>query len=66
MTDPRNAATDEVQGYVFTPPLNPSPAPSGLNPATPAPSGATGKAYLQFKFGTVFTTKLDWSGPGDE
>jgi type VI secretion system secreted protein Hcp len=25
-----------------------------------------GKAFLRFKFGTVFTTKIDWSGPGDE
>jgi type VI secretion system secreted protein Hcp len=29
------------------------------------PSSA-GKAYLTYKFGTVFTTKIDWSGPGDE
>jgi len=27
---------------------------------------SAGKAFLQFKFGTVFTTKIDWSGPGDE
>jgi type VI secretion system secreted protein Hcp len=27
---------------------------------------SAGKPYLQFKFGTVFTTKIDWSGPGDE
>jgi type VI secretion system secreted protein Hcp len=27
---------------------------------------ATGKPYLVFNFGTVFTTKIDWSGPGDE
>jgi type VI secretion system secreted protein Hcp len=26
----------------------------------------TGKAFLRFKFDTVFTTKIDWSGPGDE
>jgi hypothetical protein len=25
-----------------------------------------GKPFLQFKFDTVFTTKIDWSGPGDE
>lgn len=25
-----------------------------------------GREFLQFKFGTVFTTKIDWSGPGDE
>src|SRR5207247_3620142 len=25
-----------------------------------------GKAFLRFKFDTVFTTKIDWSGPGDE
>ena len=25
-----------------------------------------GKPFLQFKFETVFTTKIDWSGPGDE
>lgn len=24
------------------------------------------KTFLTFKFGTVFTTKIDWSGPGDE
>jgi len=27
---------------------------------------SAGKEFLQFKFGTVFTTKIDWSGPGDE
>jgi len=27
---------------------------------------ASGKPFLQFKFDTVFTTKIDWSGPGDE
>jgi len=27
---------------------------------------AAGKPFLIFKFGTVFTTKIDWSGPGDE
>jgi len=26
----------------------------------------SGKTFLRFKFGTVFTTKIDWSGPGDE
>jgi type VI secretion system secreted protein Hcp len=25
-----------------------------------------GKAFLKFQFETVFTTKIDWSGPGDE
>lgn len=25
-----------------------------------------GKAFLRYKFNTVFTTKIDWSGPGDE
>ena len=25
-----------------------------------------GKPYLEFHFGTVFTTKIEWSGPGDE
>ena len=25
-----------------------------------------GKEFLMFKFDTVFTTKIDWSGPGDE
>jgi len=25
-----------------------------------------GKPFLNFKFDTVFTTKIDWSGPGDE
>jgi type VI protein secretion system component Hcp len=29
------------------------------------PNGA-GKPFLQFKFSTVFTTKINWSGPGDE
>jgi type VI secretion system secreted protein Hcp len=29
------------------------------------PSRTTG-AYLVFQFETVFTTKIDWSGPGDE
>ena len=30
--------------------------------------GAKGgeKPYLTYEFGTVFTTKIDWSGPGDE
>lgn len=27
---------------------------------------ASGKPFLRFKFDTVFTTKIDWSGPGDE
>src|SRR5437588_3866922 len=27
---------------------------------------SAGKPFLRFKFGTVFTTKIDWSGPGDE
>ena len=27
---------------------------------------SSGKAFLRFTFGTVFTTKIDWSGPGDE
>jgi type VI secretion system secreted protein Hcp len=26
----------------------------------------TGKAFLRFTFEMVFTTKIDWSGPGDE
>jgi len=25
-----------------------------------------GKPFQRFSFGTVFTTKIDWSGPGDE
>lgn len=28
--------------------------------------GASGAEFLRFTFGTVFTTKIDWSGPGDE
>ena len=31
-----------------------------------ASSDAAGKEFLRFKFDTVFTTKIDWSGPGDE
>ena len=27
---------------------------------------STGKPFLTYKFGTVFTTKINWSGPGDE
>jgi len=27
---------------------------------------ASGTPFLQFRFGVVFTTKIDWSGPGDE
>jgi type VI secretion system secreted protein Hcp len=27
---------------------------------------SAGVPYLTFKFDTVFTTKIDWSGPGDE
>ena len=27
---------------------------------------STGAPYVLFNFGTVFTTKIDWSGPGDE
>jgi len=27
---------------------------------------SAGTPFLTFKFGTVFTTKIDWSGPGDE
>jgi type VI secretion system secreted protein Hcp len=30
-----------------------------------SPTGS-GKAYLTFVFTTVFTTKVEWSGPGDE
>jgi type VI secretion system secreted protein Hcp len=26
----------------------------------------SGGAFMRFKFKTVFTTKIDWSGPGDE
>lgn len=31
-----------------------------------AEGGKAGKPYLVFNFGTVFCTKIDWSGPGDE
>ncbi len=27
---------------------------------------SAGKPFLVYNFGTVFTTKIDWSGPGDE
>lgn len=27
---------------------------------------SAGKPFLRFKFDIVFTTKIDWSGPGDE
>jgi type VI secretion system secreted protein Hcp len=27
---------------------------------------STGKPFLKFKFAIVFTTKIDWTGPGDE
>jgi type VI secretion system secreted protein Hcp len=27
---------------------------------------ASAKPFLRFRFDTVFTTKIDWSGPGDE
>ena len=27
---------------------------------------SSGKPFLVYTFGTVFTTKIDWSGPGDE
>ena len=27
---------------------------------------ASGKVFVTFNFGTVFTTKVEWSGPGDE
>ena len=27
---------------------------------------AASREFLRFKFDTVFTTKIDWSGPGDE
>src|SRR5262245_490246 len=27
---------------------------------------SAGKPFLQFKFDTVFTTKIDWSAPGDD
>jgi type VI secretion system secreted protein Hcp len=33
---------------------------AGGNPNT------AGKPFLRFKFDTVFTTKIDWTGPGDE
>jgi len=29
-------------------------------------ASSSGIPFLQFKFDTVFTTKIDWSGPGDE
>ncbi len=29
-------------------------------------TASSGKPYLVFHFGTVFTTKIGWSGPGDE
>jgi type VI protein secretion system component Hcp len=29
-------------------------------------SKSAGKTFLQYRFDTVFTTKIDWSGPGDE
>jgi type VI protein secretion system component Hcp len=31
-----------------------------------AGGAAAGKEFLRFKFDTVFTTRIDWSGPGDE
>jgi type VI secretion system secreted protein Hcp len=27
---------------------------------------SSGQVFLKYTFGTVFTTKIDWSGPGDE
>jgi type VI secretion system secreted protein Hcp len=33
---------------------------AGANP------NATGAPFLTYKFGTVFTTKIGWDGPGDE
>jgi hypothetical protein len=33
---------------------------AGGDPAT------AGKEYLRFRFDMVFTTRIDWSGPGDE
>ena len=27
---------------------------------------SSGQTFLKYTFGTVFTTKIDWSGPGDE
>jgi len=29
-------------------------------------AATSGKEFLRFKFDTVFTTRMDWSGPGDE
>jgi type VI secretion system secreted protein Hcp len=29
-------------------------------------AATSGRGFLRFKFDTVFTTKIDWSGPGDE
>jgi type VI secretion system secreted protein Hcp len=37
----------------------------GMRKAGGDPSTA-GQPFLQYKFGTVFTTKIDWSSPGDE
>jgi type VI secretion system secreted protein Hcp len=31
-----------------------------------ATASAAGAPYLEFLFGNVFVTKVDWSGPGDE
>jgi type VI protein secretion system component Hcp len=38
----------------------PKPRKTGGDPQS------AGKPYLSYKFATVFTTKIDWSGPGDE
>jgi type VI protein secretion system component Hcp len=37
----------------------------GMRKAGGDPSSA-GKPYLSYKVATVFTTRIDWSGPGDE
>ena len=29
-------------------------------------TATAGKEFSRFRFDTVFTTKIDWSGPGDE
>jgi hypothetical protein len=59
-------ATDDVQGYGAPLPFSLALVPPGGTPGTATPAAGAGTAFLCFRFDTVFTTKIDWHGPGDE
>jgi hypothetical protein len=58
--------TDDVQGYGAPLPFSLVLVAPGGTPGTTTPATGAGTAFLRFRFETVFTTKIDWHGPGDE